>query len=77
MTDENMVTLADASWLQAKVAAQRKALDAMHSAIVRQRFQLRALERLGRGLSRDEFVQAKADVENEQVKERIGDPAAV
>lgn len=61
------------SWLQAKVAAQRVANDRMHSTIVRQRFVLRTLERLGRGLTAEEWKEARA-LENEQAQERIGDP---
>lgn len=64
------------SWLQAKVASQAKALDAMHSTIVRQRFVLRTMEELGRGLTREEFLEAKARVGNEQTEKRIGEPAA-
>jgi hypothetical protein len=64
------------SWLQAKVAAQATALDRMHNRIVNQRFQLRILNELGRGLSQEEFLKAKAQVENEQTKERIGDKPA-
>lgn len=74
--DDTKVTLADASWLQAKVANQAKALDILHSKIVRQRFQLRTLNDLGRGLTRDEFIEAKKKIENEQTAERIGEPAA-
>ncbi len=66
--EENM------SWLQAKVAAQRVANDQMHSTVVRQRFVLNALERLGRGLTREEFLAAKAEVASEQSRQRIGDP---
>jgi hypothetical protein len=66
--EENM------AWLQAKVAAQARALDVMHNRIVNQRFQLRVLNELGRGLSREEFLKAKAVVENEQTVKRIGDP---
>jgi len=62
------------SWLQAKVAAQKTALDALHSRVVRQRFQLRTLNELGRGLSHDEWVKARDAVENEQTRSRIGDP---
>lgn len=76
MSDDTKVTLADASWLQAKVANQAKALDTLHSKIVRQRFQLRTLNELGRGLTRDEFIEAKKKIENEQTAERIGEPAA-
>ena len=64
------------SWLQAKVAAQKAALDVLHSKVVRQRFVLRTLEEKGRGLTKDEFLEAKANVENEQTAERIGEFAA-
>lgn len=64
----------NSSWLQAKVAAQAKALDALHSSIVRQRFQLRTLNELGRGLTTEEFLIARKTVENEQTAKRIGDP---
>jgi hypothetical protein len=63
-----------ASWLQTKVENQRRALDTLHSAVVRQRFVLRTLEELGRGLSREEFLEAKERVSNDQVKDRIGEP---
>lgn len=66
--EENM------SWLQAKVAAQAKALDNLHSRVVRQRFQLRTLNELGRGLTRDEWVTYRDKTGNEQVRTRIGDP---
>ena len=56
-----------------KVAAQAKTLDVMHSRIVNQRFQLRVLNELGRGLTQEEFLKAKAEVENEQTAKRIGD----
>lgn len=62
------------AWLQAKVAAQKTANDAMHSTIVRQRFQLRILNELGRGLTREEFVKARDAIANDQVRDRIGDP---
>ena len=62
------------AWLQAKVAAQAKALDALHSSVVRQRFQLRTLNELGRGLTTEEFLLAKKKIENEQTAKRIGDP---
>jgi uncharacterized coiled-coil protein SlyX len=71
---DTKVPLADAAWLQAKVAAQAKALDALHSRTVNQRFQLRTLNELGRGLTRDEFLAAKKNVSSEQTAERIGDP---
>lgn len=67
--EENM------SWLQAKVAAQKAALDRLHSTVVRQRFQLRTLNELGRGLTTEEFLKARDAVSNNQTRERIGDPA--
>lgn len=67
--EENM------SWLQAKVQAQREANDRMHSTVVRQRFVLRTLEGLGRGLTAEEWKWAR-DQENEQARKRIGDPPA-
>lgn len=63
------------SWLQAKVAAQARALDVLHSRVVSQRFQLRTLNELGRGLTREEFLKARDAIENEQTRKRIGDPA--
>lgn len=66
----------DSSWLQAKAAAQAKALDRQHSRIVNQRFQLRVLNELGRGLTVEEFLKAKAEVQNEQAAKRIGDKPA-
>lgn len=67
MMEENM------SWLQMKVASQKYANDRMHSTVVRQRFVLRTLERLGRGLTPEEWKEAR-DLENEQARKRIGDP---
>lgn len=64
----------DNSWLQAKVAAQAAALDRMHSTIVRQRFVLRTLGLLERGLTKEEFLAARDAIENEQTRERIGEP---
>jgi uncharacterized coiled-coil protein SlyX len=66
--EENM------SWLQAKVAAQKSALDALHSTVVRQRFQLRILNELGRGLTTEEFLKARDAEQNEQTRKRIGAP---
>lgn len=71
-----MAEVENSAWLQAKVAAQARALDTLHSTIVRQRFQLRTLEELGRGLTVEEFLEAKARVDNEQSAKRIGDPVA-
>jgi uncharacterized coiled-coil protein SlyX len=67
--EENM------SWLQAKVAAQARALDVLHSRVVNQRFQLRTLNELGRGLTREEFLKARDASANEQTRERVGEPA--
>ena len=64
------------AWLQAKVKAQSRALDELHSRIVNQRFQLRTLNELGRGLTREEFLKARDAVDNEQARTRIGEPAA-
>jgi hypothetical protein len=65
----------DESWLQAKNAAQRAALDRLHSTVVRQRFQLRVINELGRGLTVEEFLKARDTLDNEQTVKRIGDPA--
>jgi hypothetical protein len=67
--EENM------SWLQSKVAAQARALDVMHSTIVRQRFALRVQNELRDPITHDEWVKARDAIQNEQAKERIGDPA--
>jgi hypothetical protein len=67
----------DESWLQCKVAAQKKALDRQHTTIVRQRFQLRTLDNLGRSLTKEEFLDALAleeHVLDAQTVKRIGEP---
>lgn len=66
--EENM------SWLQAKATAQAKALNELHSRIVNQRFQLRTLNELGRGLTKEEFLKARDAIENDQTRKRIADP---
>jgi hypothetical protein len=63
------------SWLQAKVAAQAKALDLLHSRVVNQRFQLRVINELGRGLTREEFLKFRDAEASKQTRDRIGDPA--
>jgi hypothetical protein len=68
--EENM------SWLQAKVAAQQVALNQLHNRVVNQRFQLRVLNELGRGLTREEFIKYRDAEQNEQTRKRIGEPAA-
>lgn len=67
--EENM------SWLQAKVAAQQVALNQLHNRVANQRFQLRVLNELGRGLTREEFIKYRDAVANDQTRERIGDPS--
>jgi hypothetical protein len=70
-----VTTEINASWLQAKVAAQAKALDILHDRVVRQRFQLRSIEALGRGLTREEFLRYRDAEDSEQARRRIGEPA--
>lgn len=60
-----------AAWLMAKVARQRAALDRLHTRVVNQRFQLRTLNELGRGLTRDEFRTALDKLANQDVTGRI------
>lgn len=67
----------DQSWLQMKVASQRKALDRLNRTVVSQRFRLRVLQSMGRDLTKDEYLAAKDAIENEQVKERVDDYAAL
>jgi hypothetical protein len=65
------------SWLQAKVVAQAAALDRLHSRVVNQRFQLRTLNNLGRGLTKEEFLEAvklEEHVLDTQTVNRIGEP---
>lgn len=62
------------SWLQAKVAAQAKALDQMHSTIVRQRFALRVQNELREPITAEEWKVARDRVQSEQTRDRIGDP---
>lgn len=59
-------------WSLSKVARQRDALSYLCARNTRLRFQLRTLEELGRGLTKDEFLAARAKVTNEDVGERIG-----
>src|SRR5271155_5180842 len=58
-------------WVQAKADRQRKALDLLNRRVVNQRFQLRTLNELGRGLTTAEFLTAKEQLANEQVKNLI------
>jgi len=47
------------SWLQRKAKAQAKALTRLQDRVVAQRFTLRTIESLGRGLSHDELARAR------------------
>jgi len=57
--------------LAQKIERQRQALDRLHTRVVNQRFHLRTLDELGRGLTKDEYETARAAVTNEQVKDRL------
>jgi len=59
-----------------KIQRQRAALDLLNRRVVNQRFQLRVVNELGRGLTTDEFITAKSQLGNEQVKNLIETPAA-
>ena len=56
-------TQAATSWLQRKVVAQAKALTRLNERVTNQRFTLRTLEQLGRGLSAGELAAARGGVE--------------
>lgn len=58
-------------WLQTKAHRQAKALDRLNRRVLNQRFQLRLINDLNRGLTRDEWLAAKAAVTNEQVAEKL------
>ena len=65
-------------WVQRKVDSQRKALDILNHRVVSQRFVLRTLNEMGRGLSAEEYRAARQAVENDQLRERIDEePVAV
>lgn len=53
-------------WLQMKTVRQRRALDRLNRRVVTQRFQLRTINEMGRGLSREEWLAAKAQAEAAQ-----------
>ena len=63
-------------WLQRKVWRQAAALDALNRRVVTQRFVLRTLDGLGRSLSRDEYLAARAAVADGALGDRIADPDA-
>lgn len=62
---------AGVSRLMSKVDRQRAALDKLHTRVVNQRFHLRTLNELGRGLTKEEYEVARDRVENDQVKDRL------
>jgi len=57
-------------FLQWKVWRQRNALDILNHKVVTQRFVLRTLEELGRGLTREEYIKAR-DSQPEKLQARI------
>jgi uncharacterized coiled-coil protein SlyX len=61
-------------WLQTKVVRQRRALDRMNRTLVSQRFVLRTMDGLGRSLTREEYLAARAQ-QPERLRERIEVPA--
>ena len=65
-------------WLQSKVVRQREALDVLNHRVVSQRFVLRTLNEMGRGLSVEEYRAARQAVANDQLRGRIDEePVAV
>jgi len=64
-------------WLQRKVLRQAAALDVLNRRIVTQRFVLRTIENLGRSLSTEEYRTARAEITNEQLRDRIEEPSKV
>jgi uncharacterized coiled-coil protein SlyX len=56
------------SWLQRKVVAQAKALTRLNERVTNQRFTLRGIESLGRGLTSDELARAR-ELEGHSVAE--------
>jgi hypothetical protein len=63
-------------WLQRKVLRQAAALDQLNRRVVSQRFVLRTLDGLGRSLSKDEYLAARATIDDARLRERIDDPDA-
>lgn len=64
------------AWLQRKAWSQRVALARLVQRNTRLRWQLRQVEALGRGLSREEYLTARMEESNHQVAVLIGDPDA-
>jgi hypothetical protein len=63
------------AWLQAKVWRQRLALEGINRRVENQRFVLRTVNELGRGLTAEEYRAAR-DAAGEQLRGRIDEPAA-
>lgn len=59
-------------WATRKADRQRAALDTLNRKVTSQRLVLRTINELGRGLTAEEWAEAKAKV-NEQVLERLDD----
>lgn len=59
---------------QRKCSRQRDALDRLNRRVISQRFVLRTLDELGRGLSKEEYLKARDAVQNEQLRDRIEIP---
>ena len=63
-------------WLQRKVLRQAAALDELNRRVVSQRFVLRTLDGLGRSLRKEEYLAARAAIDNAQLRDRIDAPDA-
>ena len=61
-------------WATRKAERQRAALDTLCRKVTSQRFVLRTINELGRGLTAEEFAAAKAKA-NEQLQERLDETA--
>lgn len=57
-------------WYQRKCRRQRLALDRLNRRVLSQRFALRAMDRLGMRLSREQYTEAR-NAEREELRERI------
>ena len=63
-----------AQWLQSKVERQRKMLDRLTLTVTGQRLVLRAINNLGRGLTREEYVRERATWNQDtRLSERLED----
>ena len=58
-------------WCYAKLHRQAHALNILNRRVVSQRMVLREIERLGRGLSKDEYLAAREAIADEKLRERI------